>query len=223
MYFGEEDLGPRRSGLLKVEVEVQDHGDYESTKRLEVAIYQRLGRAKEYTEIGFIVAFVVDERMKQTKKTESWIQELVQDQYQYDDDDQTRPLREVCQALFTTSGAPRAILSESRQELEVDTFVFIDNFEIYHTYRERGAGVSPMRMFLNMIPQVVGRAAGSEEPVTAYLLCRARSASVKINRKKTDVEVEQALARTYRRNNFEVWLQGDPTVEDSLTVMGRVL
>ena len=170
-----------------------------------------------------MVAFFVDKRIEQTKKTASWIQELLRDQYQYDDDDQTISLREVCQALFTTSGAPRAILSESRQELEVDTFVFIDNFEIYHTYRERGAGVSPMRMFLNMIPQVVGRAAGSEEPVTAYLLCRARSASVKINRKKTDVEVEQALARTYRRNNFEVWLQGDPTVEDSLTVMGRVL
>ena len=162
MYFREEDLGPRRSGLLKVEVEVQDHGDYESTKRLEEGISQRLGRAKKDTEIGFMVAFFVDKRIEQTKKTASWIQELLRDQYQYDDDDQTISLREVCQALFTTSGAPRAILSESRQELEVDTFVFIDNFEINHTYRERVAGVSPLRMFLSVIPQVVGsRAAGS--------------------------------------------------------------
>jgi hypothetical protein len=115
------------------------------------------------------------------------------------------------------------MLGDSRQEFEVDTFVFVDNFEIYHTYRERGAGVSPMRMFLSMLPQVVGRAAGSEEPETACLLCPARSASVKVNNKKTDAEVEEALARTYRRNNFDVWLQGDPGVDNSLTIMGRAV
>jgi hypothetical protein len=133
----------------------------------------------------------------------------------------------VCREVFTKSGTPRANLGGFRVELDSETVVIIHHFELYPGYRVHGAGVSPMRLSLNLIPQIVERDAESGQPRTVCLLSPARSESAEMKKEKKqdlmEVRAEHKLIRTFGRNNFRAWLQGDPDVEGSLTVMGKVI
>ena len=227
-FVREEELkasGARRSGTLRVEIEVQEYDPYEACTRLEVTISQKVGRDKGYTEIGYMVAFLVDKTTAaKTKKSKSalWVQELLQQDDELDRD-QTHQLREISRALFNKSGAIKAKLHAWSEELSSERFVFVDVFQLYDAYRRKGAGRQPMRMFLQLLPQVLGTEGGDEEAATPCILSPGPSADVKIKNGKSTVEIEAALIKPYETNGFGVWLQGNPEVEDSLTVMGRLV
>ncbi len=62
------EVGHRQLGTLQVEVDIQDYEDYQSLKRLEVTVLQKLFRAKEFTEVGYMVAFYVDKRINSYRR-----------------------------------------------------------------------------------------------------------------------------------------------------------
>ena len=80
-----------------------------------------------------------------------------------------------------------------------------------------------MKILLDFLPEVVGRDDGSEQPTATCFLSPARDGKVKIDNNKTDVQVEAGLKRAYGVNGYEVWIQGDPKVENSVTIMGRAV
>lgn len=227
----EEEL-ETRSGTLRIEIEVQAYEPYEACTRLEVNISQRLNRAKKYTNIGYMVGFLVDKtttsKIKQSKsksksksKVALWVKELLRQEEQLEED-QTHQVREISRALFNKTGGVRATLRAHRDELSAERFLFIDVFMLYDAYRQRGAGRQPMRMFLQLLPLVLGAEEGESADVPC-ILSPGASEDVTIENGKSVVEIETALIRSYERNDFEIWLQGDPDVENSLTVMGRMV
>lgn len=210
--------GARREGMLRVDAEVQTHEGYNSLHRLEVGINRKLGREKEYTEIGFMVAWIVDKKVKQPQKKKAlWIEELLEQNDAFDSDG-THGLREACQYFYAKSGTPRAKLSSVHEKLACDKFVYIDYYELYGTYRTKGAGTQPMRLLLELLPKILQKEEGEIVPV---MLPPARSESAELNHGRSNADVEAGVIRAYQRNDFEVWIHG--RVEGGVTYMGRML
>jgi hypothetical protein len=228
-----QSTDPKRAGTLQVKVGIDEYESYETCRRLEVTASQRLGRARKWTEIGYMVAFLVDKEIKTPRKngrkgrTGLWIDELVkQDDLEGDDPDdpdQTHGVREASRVLFTKTGTVRARLKKYQQELSSDRFVFIDTYKIYEAYRVKSAGRQPMRMFLDLLSQVLATEGEEDAPQVPCLLSPARSADAKIDNGKSDLEVEKGLIKAYQKNNFEVWRQSDPAEADVITIMERMV
>jgi hypothetical protein len=223
----------KRAGTLQVKVELDDYEPYEACRRLEVTISQKLGRARKWTEIGYMVAFLVDKRIKAQGKngkkdrTGLWIDELMkQDDLEGEDPDeadQTHGVGEASRVLFTKTGTVRAQLKKYQQELSSERFVFIDNYEKYAAHHVKGSGQQPMKMFLELLPQVLSTEGQEDAPQVPCILSPARSASVEMDNAKTDLEVEKGLIKAYQKNDFDVWLQADPDEENGITIMGRMV
>lgn len=223
----------QRSGTLQVKVELDEYEPYEACRRLEVTVSQKVGHAGKWTEIGYMVAFLVDNEIKapgkkgKKSRTGLWVDELLRQNDlegdDPDDPDQTHGVREASRVLFTKTGTVRVQLRQYQEQLSSNRFVFIDTYEIYEAYRVKGAGQQPMTMFLTLLPQVLGTEGQEDAPQFPCLLSPARSASAKVDNGKSDLEVEKALIKAYQKNDFEVWLQADPDEPDGITIMGRMV
>lgn len=76
-----------------------------------------------------------------------------------------------------------------------------------------------MGMFLDLLYYILREPGANESGITC-VLSPARSATSVVENQRSDIGVERLLIRTFERNNFEAWLQGDREEEGSVTVMG---
>ena len=218
-----------RPGTISVKVDVLKFSNLQACTWLNLTIWQMLGREKTPTKIGSMVGQMIDLTAPDFRSARlggpPWMQGLVRDREQLEE--QLDELLEVVERLHTgeskskTSTKSEKANMEDQNHLQTDRLIFVEYFEIYKKYRQPGAGRQPMRMLLNLIPQIVGREPASEEPRAVCVLSPARSDTAKANKGRTDCEIEQALARSYAANGFEVYVQGNRADEGKSTVLGR--
>lgn len=211
-----------RKGTVKVEIQLGEYTSYKSCKRIDVDIFQKPERARGWSHIGFLIGAYVDKDLKRASNKTStplWVEELLQQDDQTKKDDMYE-LRRITRFIFNKTGDVSDKFGHVSHELTSNAFVFIDTYKLYTQFRIRGAGVQPMRMLLDLLPQVLGEADQVEIPC---ILEPAHSAGTVIDNGMSSVEIEAKLMKSYRKSGFDVWVQGDPEDDSSMSVMGRTV
>ncbi|KAK3699488.1 hypothetical protein LTR37_016445 [Vermiconidia calcicola] len=209
------------TGTLTTVVQVQKHAGYESIRRLEVDVKLRLGAATKDTSIGYIVAWHVNKALKPAIGKRYWITELLGDDERAGLD-KTEELRLNINKLYTQAGMPRALVRNYSDDLQHDDLIFVDTITLYQKWRGKSIGPKVVASFHSQIFEIVGYEGEAGSPAAVCILSPAKSGSVTVNNKKSELEVEQALQRQYGKSGYATWIQGDPD-EDSVTVMGRTI
>ena len=166
-----------------------------------------------------MVGFIVEQDYESGKKgsTPLWVPELLQRPWQNAGD--ALELHRVCQFIWTKIGNVRARFRNVFTELSSsDTFVVIDTLHLYDEHVVSGAGRQPMRMTLEMLPQVVN----DDEEVPCILRpCHIQGTD--FGNGYTAEQIEAKLMGSYSRNRFEVWFQKNHEKDEEISVMGKLL
>ncbi|KAK5173500.1 uncharacterized protein LTR77_002181 [Saxophila tyrrhenica] len=196
----------KESGTLRCTINIETFGTYTSIRRLDVDFFLQLANKKTVT-IGELIAWYVRKDELTAKDIPAWIGELLGARAKASDENFTAELRMVSKMLYTKSGEPSDSVQQYSQQLATPRFVFIEMFKLFEDSRGKGLG-----------PQVL-----NEDDNIVSVLSLARDASTEVANKYTDVQVEQKLQAQYAKSGYATWVQGDPDVDGSVTIMGRIV
>ena len=223
--------GEEQAGMIQIKIDVEPYRSYRCCTKLDATISRKLTHKLEPTEIGGMVAFIMDKNVKaapQKANTAAWIKELLQrgDMKAHDGErDLTHGVREAVQTLYDTeTGMVEDFVRAYEDKLIADRIVFIDTFEIDKPYYLKGCGRQPLRMILGMLPQVLGT--GVNEGRASCLLSPARLEQEPekrtVQNNYSNAQVESKLISFYQTyGGFQVWSRRSVADGDEPTFMGR--
>lgn len=207
------------SGVLTTIVGIKEVPRYSGwLSELEVGLYLELKGGEEgKKKVGSVIAYMVNRiRLPDDNSPSRFVEELmVRNTLKPDrrtgDEDSTGELRQILRMLYRRNGAIQNNVTEHEDALSEERLVFIDTFKL-NDHCSTGLAQLALRSFHQLIARYL--------EVRTVVLSPARSEGSEWGA-LNDVEIERRLIRAYRKNRYEVWIQGDEDVEGSVTVMGR--
>ena len=171
------------------------------------------------TNVGHLYSYAVNRTLtngKGRKKQFAWVKDTLT---ATDDDDDITELETVMQTLYDSSGNVKDEVNDYSDELSADHVLFIDTLQVSDKYSGTGLAQLAMGACHRLLPRL-GNGHAFQGTI---VLSPAASEKHKKDNGKSDIEIERGLIRSYQRSGYKVWIQGEESVEGSVTVVGRTL
>lgn len=207
------DANDGSTGTLTTVIEVQESA-YRCGVFVEAKFSLKMEDDKQARKIGHLYSYRINTKAKDENGKSLFLSEVLTTA-----GDERLEVEKVMQTIFTKAGNVRAGFKAHRAELDGDSLMFIDTLQLNEKYHGKGLAQLALSSFHDLLPTLTDPYAFSG----TILLSPAASGDYKKKNGKSDVEIENALIRSYEKSDYEVWLKGKEDVEGSITVMGRTI